>query len=288
MGKLIEGIAQLVEKHRYRGVDDWKVAQRLREAADKLDPAKGRELEIDLGDGTVGFIDTSTIAETLKKQPLLFSILCGFSGLNVTIMHETLAAAAGTFDQYAANHFTKGTGDGLIKAGRNVAMADMCMTAIGKRYYAPNAPDRPEEFGLVRVQGLDEPTDSDESILKKIEANKRPLVRMLGSQLPMDRDEVVNHITKKIALCQSKGMSEAANVLTGLVGEIEQHLEERPLDVEAALRAFYTQVFEGNAPSLTSAAANRNPDDPCRAGESFFSGYGSTASDTLYPQDPSG
>lgn len=41
-------------------------------------------------------------------------------------------------------------------------------------------------------------------------------------------------------------------------------------------------VFEGNAPSLTSAATNRDPGDPCRAGESFFSGYGSTAGDALY------
>lgn len=87
---------------------------------------------------------------------------------------------------------------------------------------------------------------NEEAVLESVRANKRQINRLQGFHVPMDRDEVVKHITKKIAMCQAKGMTEAANVLTALVGEIEQHLEERPLDVESALRAFYTQVYESN------------------------------------------
>lgn len=135
------------------------------------------------------------------------------------------------FDGYAQLHLAKSPPD-MDKAGRNVRMAQKLADALGKPYNPPAPPkDAPESA-----------TQGDLPDLLP-ETAERP--RKLSTD-PLDRAELLAWFDMKLDGCTKAGMSDTYTVLRAFRDEIAQHLEAAPIDIPAALRAFYEDVHARN------------------------------------------
>jgi len=66
------------------------------------------------------------------------------------------------------------------------------------------------------------------------------------SDEPLSRRELVAYLVNKAEVATRKGDSDSGNVLQALAGEIAQHMEELPINVESALRFFFDDVHARN------------------------------------------
>lgn len=222
MGILKDDINDLIDAQYARGLDGAKIAKRLIEA--------GLKMMIDEGDFATG-------QKLLPTGPDgRFTITTdtpdnGYSESEIERMTDGIAEAARMFDGYAQLHLAKSPPD-VDKAGRNIRMATKLCAIINEPYNPPAPPtDAPESPAQGNFPDL------------LPETAERP--RKLSTD-PLDRAEVLAWFDMKLDGCTKAGMSDTYTVLRAFRDEIAQHLEAAPIDIPAALRAFYDDVHARN------------------------------------------
>lgn len=138
-------------------------------------------------------------------------------------VEAALRKCAETFADYEQQHLAKGTPEGDAKAERNRRMKEVCLRALAE----------PVDTAVLVPQERDSATSAPQRPAKV-------------SNAPMDRAEVLGLIDEKIAGFKKHGMEEARQAFTAFSYEIAQRLEERPVDPERALAAFYEDCHKRN------------------------------------------
>lgn len=243
-------IASLVSRLYSEGRDGEKIATRLIEAGLAMMAEEG-DIDVNSRIAPNDAMDGSFHVTTFTPGKAEDS-LDGFT------QSAALEVAGQQFLFYAEQHNAKGTPASALKSEVNIRLADMCFNAIGVTTQrrpvrlaagVPVSAHFPELAGLA---GGGIPADVLESAQ---EAAQEPQGRVskarssdgtLALSVAPCRAEIVAWVMSKAEKAKKDGMEDVFFVLQALAGEVEQHLEERPVNTAHALREFYADCHARN------------------------------------------
>lgn len=246
MGKLKDSINEFIDDSYARGHDGAKIAKRLIEAGIRM--MIEEDDDFDEQSRIVPNGDLNGKFHVARRVELT-------APFATSEMAEVLEVAGQQYLFYAESHFNKGTAESEVKGHVNMRMADLCFGAIGAttgRRPVELTPELPISLhlprvaaatgGPVSVEGLEnaarEPQESD--------SNARSSDGTLALSVQPCRAEIVAWIMAKAEKAKKDRDEHVFFILQALAGEIEQHLEERPVNAAQALREFYTDCHARN------------------------------------------
>ena len=241
-------IAALIDKLYGQGKDGEKIAMRLIEA--------GLSMMIDEGDFNAN--NRIVANDAMDGTFHLSTITPGVAGGTLADAHAALEVAGQQFLFYAGSHFDKGTPESEVKGHVNLKLADMCFNETGATsqrrpvQLAAGAPISVHLPELAAIAGGAIPATVLESAQEAAQEPRQAVSKARSSDgtLALDvapcRAEIVAWIESKAGKAEKDGHADVAFVLKALAGEIEQHLEERQVNVAYALRQFYEDCHARN------------------------------------------
>jgi hypothetical protein len=245
MAKIKDQIATLIDTLYGQGKDGAKISKRLIEAGLAM---MIEEDEIDESHRIVpnGELDGKFHIATRVELAVPFA---------TSEMAEVVEIAGQQFLFYAGSHFDKGTPEAEVKGQVNMRMADMCFAAIGatsQRRPVELTPDLPISLhlpraaaatgGPVSLEGLGfAPPVPQEAVSKARSSDGTPALSVAPS-----RSEICAWVMDKANKAKKDGDEHVFFVLQAISGELEQHLEERQVNVAYALREFYADCHARN------------------------------------------
>ncbi len=235
MGKFQEAIGHLIDAGYGRGMDGEKMARRLIEAGLKMmidegDFGLGNRIAPDGMDGSF-HITNIRFGSSAPEDVIEVGTVIGGPRPQETALIAVAEEAMQMFDGYAQLHLAKAPPD-VDKAGRNIRMAQKLADALGVGYNPPGVP-----------VGAIESVMTAQEVDPLLGTNERP---RSTSTDPLDRAELLVWFDMKLDGCTRNGMHDAYTILRAFRDEVAQHLEAAPLDIPAALRAFYEDVHARN------------------------------------------
>jgi hypothetical protein len=248
MGKLQDDIQELISASYGRGIDGKKIAKRLIEAGLTMMDEEGdlspESRVVPIFDKYQDF-DTFHIAKRVELT----------APFATSEMAEVIEIAGQQFLFYAFQHNEKGTPASALKAEVNVRLADMCFNAIGATtqrrpvQLAAGVPVSAHFPHAAGISGGGIPADvlenaarePQESVSKARSSDGTPALSVAPS-----RSEIVAWVMSKADKAKKEGDEHVFFVLQAIAGELEQHLEERQVNVAYALREFYADCHARN------------------------------------------
>lgn len=242
-------IAALIDGLYGQGKDGEKIAMRLIEAGlsmmidegdfdinNRIAPNDAMDGTFHVSTFTPGVVSTGTLADA----------------------HAALEVAGQQFLFYSGQHFDKGTPESELKGHVNLKLADMCFNETGATTQrrpvqlaagAPISAHLPELAAIaggaipaVVLETAQEAAQEPQEHVSKARSSDGTLALAVAPC----RAEIVAWIESKAGKAEKDGHSDVAFVLKALAGEIEQHLEERQVNVTYALRQFYEDCHARN------------------------------------------
>lgn len=241
-------IATLVSRLYSEGKDGEKIATRLIEA--------GLAMMIEEGD----FTANNRIApnDAMDGTFHVSTFTPGVSGGTLADAHAALEVAGQQFLFYAESHFDKGTPESEVKGHVNLKLADMCFNETGATsqrrpvQLAAGAPVSAHLPELAAIAGGAIPAAVLETAQQAAQEPRQAVSKARSSDGTLAlsvapcRAEIVAWIMSKAEKAKKDRHEDVFFVLQALAGEIEQHLEERQVNVAHALRQFYADCHARN------------------------------------------
>lgn len=248
MGKFKEAIGHLTDAGYARGMDGAKMARRLIEA--------GLAMMIDEGEITTS--NRIVPNEDLDGSFHVSTFTSGVSSDALADAHAALEVAGQQFLFYSGQHFDKGTPESELKGHVNLKLADMCFNETGATtqrrpvQLAAGAPVTAHLPELAAIAGGAIPAAVLESAQEAAQEPRQAVSKARSSDGTLAlsvapcRAEIVAWVMSKAEKAKKDGMEDVFFVLQALAGEIEQHLEERQVNVAHALHQFYADCHARN------------------------------------------